>query len=115
MAQLRHQTTNEIVLSNLQIPKTFYKKAKGLIGTKEMDENFGLWLKPCSSIHTFFMSIAIDVIYLDRALKIQRIDHQIQPWRVPRPAFGSHSVIEIKAGAAKKNNLSIGDQLHVGS
>lgn len=113
--KLYHTSTNKVLLTNLCIPDSFFAKAKGLIGKKSLDENQGLWLKPCSSIHTFFMSIDIDVIYLNRNMVIQKIDHRVRPWRLPMPSFRSHSVIEIKAGQAQKHHLKKGDTLYVGS
>ena len=114
MAELYNLTQNTQILSHLDVPKTFLKKSRGLIGRKKLKPGYGMWLKKCKWIHTFFMSMPIDVIYIDKALKVTKIQHGLKPWRIPAPVFSAESVIEVAAGSLRQKNIHIGDQLNVG-
>lgn len=93
---------------------SFRKQLVGLIGTHEMN-GYGMYFPYCNWIHTFFMSLPIDVIYLDKEMKIKKIDHALKPWRLAMPVFSARSVVEVEAGFALKHNLQIGEELHVGN
>ena len=50
----------------------------GLMGKRELKDGAGLYLKPCSSIHMFFMRIALDVVFVDADGQIVHICHAHQ-------------------------------------
>jgi len=65
----------------------------------------------CRSIHTCFMGMAIDVVFLDEADRIVRCVRSIPPWRTvvaPRKAV---LTVELPAGTLCKGNVSEGDRL----
>lgn len=99
--------------AKLEIAESFKTRLFGLIGKRDMKE-FAMLFPQSNWIHTFFMSLPIDVIYIDKKMKIKKIDHSLQPWRFPLPVFTASSVIEVEAGLAKKFNLQVGEELHVG-
>ena len=103
----------EPICSEVKTADSFCTRLVGLIGTKHLEDR-GVLFPRANSIHTFFMSIPIDVVYLSRDNKIVRIDHELKPWRFPLPAFKARSIVELPAGLAKKKQLSVGDELYVG-
>lgn len=115
MATLRRQTSNELLLSDLQIAASLYPRMKGLLGTESLAANQGLWIHRCNSVHTFFMKYAIDVVFLDRKLVVRAVKKNVVPGRVVWPNWHSTSVVEMKAGRAAELNLKPGDQLDVGT
>lgn len=115
MAILRNQTQDSMVIDSLQIAKSFKDRGIGLLGKKTLNENEGLWILYCNSIHTFFMNFAIDCVFVDTHLKVKAIRHQVKPWRWILPVWGATSVFELPAGTALRLKISIGDQLYVGS
>ncbi|MCB9073288.1 MAG: DUF192 domain-containing protein [Bdellovibrionaceae bacterium] len=110
---LRRLDTTQPLCEHFNVAESFSKRLVGLIGTKQF-KNSALWIPRCNWIHTFFMSIPIDVVYIDRQMTIRKIDHALPPWRLPFPVFSAASVIEMDAGMANKLNLQIGDKLDVG-
>ena len=38
-----------------------------------MESGEGLWIVPCPMIHTFFMRFPIDVLFLDKRLRVVRV------------------------------------------
>lgn len=99
--------------TRLKTAESFATRTVGLIGTRDM-KDYALLFPKCNWIHTFFMSIPIDVIYVDKKMKIKKIDHSLQPWRMPLPVLSASTVIEVEAGLAEKFNLQVGEELHVG-
>ena len=62
------------------IAKNFKDKLFGLMCKKNID--YGLLIKNCKSIHTFFMLESIDVLLLDQNNKILKIKRNIKPNKI---------------------------------
>jgi hypothetical protein len=83
---------------------------RGLLGRRSLASGEGLLLKPASSVHTFFMRFPIDVVFLDRDLRVLSIAHDLRPWRAAgRP--GARAVLELPAGECERRGLQPGDCL----
>lgn len=77
-----------------------------------LDENGGLLIDPCSSIHMFWMRFPLDVLYVDKHHRVVRVQRNIRPWRVgPLRTPGAKYVVELGVGAIDRSNTEIGDQL----
>lgn len=114
MATLFNITKNQQLVGKLKLATSFRARAQGLIGTRSLPFDEAIWFPKTNWIHTCFMSIPIDVIYLDKSMKVQKLDQSLKPWRLPAPVFKAHSVVELAAGFIEKNNVHLGDELHVG-
>lgn len=64
-----------------------------------MPSGVGLELSPCRSIHTFGMRFALDLIWLDAAGRVVRVDSDVPPRRF-RTCLRARSVIETRGGCA---------------
>ena len=94
------------------VANSFYKRFKGLMFEKKMDGYDALIIKPCKSVHTFFMKYSIDVIFLSKELKIVKIKRNLRPWRITPVYFLAEQVIEFESGRVDKN-LREGDELEL--
>ena len=74
--------TVEILGVRAKIARTFFERAKGLIGVKSLPPGEGLLILRCNSIHTFFMSFPIDAVFLDRNDNVVKAVRNIRPWRL---------------------------------
>ena len=74
--------TVEILGVRAKVARTFFERAKGLIGTKSLMTGEGLLILRCNSIHTFFMSFPIDAAFLDRNDNVVKVVRNIHPWRL---------------------------------
>jgi uncharacterized membrane protein (UPF0127 family) len=83
---------------------------RGLLGRKELPTGEGILLRPAGSIHTFFMRFPIDVVFLDRELRVVAIAPDVPPWRM-RGARGAKAVVELTAGEASRRELTEGQTL----
>ena len=111
--RLIHTQSQQILCEDVQVASSWRARLIGLIGTKTLDER-GLLIPRCNWIHTFFMSIPIDAVYLDQSGVVKKIDSHLKPWRLAAPVFSARTVVELPAGFSKQKNLKVGDALHVG-
>ena len=88
-----------VVCERCVLATTMWPRMKGLLGRKELPPGEGIYLRPASSIHMFFMRFPIDAVFLDRDLVVRKVVPDLKPWRIAS-ARGSRSVIELAAGEA---------------
>jgi uncharacterized membrane protein (UPF0127 family) len=97
----------------IQVADTLWTTFMGLMGRKVLSPGSGMLLRGCSSIHTFWMRIPIDVLYLDRTLCVNAIDHELRPWRTGTIRRQIRHVLELPAGTAAKLGIRVGDVLAI--
>jgi len=90
---------------------TFWTRLVGLLGSKELPKQTGLWLKPCGGIHTIGMNYPIDVIFLDKNKKISKFASNIAPYRFCTAGKKTQSVLELPADTLSALNVKVGDLL----
>ncbi len=98
------------VIEYLEYASSPGSRIKGLIGRRSLPGGYGLFLPRCSSIHTCFMSLTIDIIYLDGSWKVLKTVECMKPWRLSwRP--GASGVVETAAGWIEKHGIGPGTEL----
>ena len=107
---LKRAGTDEVLLARVKRAESFGTRFMGLMGRKELASDEGLHFPRCSSIHMFFMSFAIDVIYLDGEHRVKKIVPELKPWRLSWCPFAK-SVLETPAGWAGQVGLEQGEVL----
>lgn len=99
-------------------------RARGLMFVDEMAENHGMFfIFPREAPRSFWMRntrIPLDIIYLDRDLRVVSISNDTPPCRTRRcPSYPSDGpaqfVLELNAGQAAAIGLDPGDQVQVGN
>jgi hypothetical protein len=111
--RLINQTKNTVLAENVLIADNPLKRIKGLLGKKNFLPEQALILEPCNSIHTFFMSFAIDVIFVDKDYRVVKLLQGFVPNRISRICWHSSRVIELSAGKIKLTNTQFRDQLQL--
>jgi hypothetical protein len=86
---------------------------KGLLGKKELPQGEALWIKPCFSVHTFFMKFSIDVIFLNKKNQVIAAVRNLKPNRITRLYPQSLSVLELPTGTIDDTNTAIGDKIEI--
>jgi uncharacterized membrane protein (UPF0127 family) len=85
-------------------------RMRGLLGRSELPRDEGILIRPCNSIHMFFMRFPIDAIFLDRNGTVVKVVENLKPWRMAA-ARRAHTVIELAAGEVKRRGIAAGDQI----
>ena len=114
MPRLFLKNDKSLLVENLKVAKGF-QRLKGLIGKKDLKKDEALFIPKCPSIHTFFMSFPIDVIFMDEDFKIVSMFEELPPNRMVFGGLKSRSTLELKQGQIGNLNLKKGDELYVGS
>ena len=106
--RVRNQTKGLPIADNVTVATSVWSRFWGLMGRSKLDGGRGMHITPCSSIHMFFMRFAIDVIFLDKSLKVTKVVYEIKPWRAALGG-GGHSALELPVGAALAADVEVGD------
>jgi uncharacterized membrane protein (UPF0127 family) len=102
-----------VIGDQIEVAETSSTRLFGLLGKKHLDTGKGLWIKPSSGVHTFFMSIPIDVIGLDKNRNVIKLWPNLVPWRITSVSTKLHSVIELPAGRIAECDVQLGDSLSI--
>ena len=124
LLQVRNLTRNSHLASRAELAASFVARGRGLLGRSSLDEDSGLWivpglLFPVGSIHMCGMRFAIDAVFLSKDHRVTGICEELQPqpswalWRTWSGGRGTHSVLELPPGTARKSGTAVGDQLQI--
>ncbi len=120
LSTLGAQTVVVPVLAPVRAPAqvrtatTYWQRLRGLLGTPRLADDEALWIDPCSSVHTFGMRYAIDVVFVDRDGVILEVTRDLAPWRAAW-CSGARSVYEMAAGQARLRGIAAGQRWHTSS
>jgi uncharacterized protein len=109
--RLVHAASGRVLATRLEKPRTFFGRGLGLMFRRTLAPGSGIWIAPCSGIHTFFMRFPIDVVFMDRAHRIVKVCPALKSWRMVPLVLGAHSVVEMAAGTLDGLPLTRGEQL----
>lgn len=102
---------NEVVLENVVIADRFFSRLKGLMGKNTIEDEEGLLIRPCNSIHTFFMKFNLDIAFIDNNFMVLEIYRDLAPNKLSKIYKKSKFVIESKTGSL--NKLKKGEQIQI--
>jgi uncharacterized membrane protein (UPF0127 family) len=115
MLRVMNTTRSCVVGDHVELADTSRTRLFGLLGRRGLDAGGGLWIKPSSGVHTFFMSFSIDVVGLDGNLKVIKLWRNLVPYRVTSVSLKMRSVLELPSGVILQTGMEVGDQLHISS
>lgn len=90
---------------------SFRTRCIGLIRRRALAADEGLLLVPGGSIHTLGMRFPIDVVFLDRALRVIGLRPQVAPWRFALAPAGTRFALELPAGRIAQTRLALNASL----
>ncbi|WP_426750108.1 DUF192 domain-containing protein [Myxococcus sp. Y35] len=109
--KVNNETRQRLLADRAERASSFLHRFKGLMGRRSLAMGEGLHIAPCNSIHTFFMRIPIDVLFLDAQGRIVKQMAALPPWRATSVYFQSRSVLELPAGVLAASGTQEGDVL----
>ncbi len=101
------------IAPHIEVADTLGSRTMGLMFKKGLEPGHGIVLRPCSSIHMFFMRFAIDVVFVDKDGIVKHICHAIKPWRMSRIVFGAKAAIELEPGTMKRAGVEKGRKVEL--
>lgn len=103
----------KVITENAETAYSFFRRFRGLMFRKSIEEDYALHIKPCNQIHTLNMRFAIDVIYLSDSGEVVKIDENVKPGKICKTVKNAKSVIEVNSSAAAKFDIREGDMLEI--
>jgi uncharacterized membrane protein (UPF0127 family) len=109
---LVNSTKKTAVCDRCHFADSVLKRMVGLLNRKTLLPGDGLLLDRCYGIHTIGMRFPIDVLFLDKELRVMRAVQALPPYRtcVVRQAV---YVLELPVGAIQASRTEAGDQIQM--
>ena len=104
----------QAVCERCELADRMFSRLRGLLGRAGLPRGEGMLIRPTWSIHTAFMRFPIDVVFLDRELRVLAVRPQVRPWRAAAK-LRAHSVLELAAGECERLRIEAGDRLALAS
>lgn len=109
--KLYNETKNCFVSEEVLLADRMLKRLKGLLGRDGLEEGCSMLIKPCNSIHTFFMRFSIDAVFIDRNYKVLKVLRSLAPGKASPIVPGARGVIEFETRASQRLDIDEGDRL----
>jgi len=108
--RVRNQTRDTVLADRADIANTAALRNKGLLKHAGLAPGEGLWIVPCSAIHSIGMKFPIDVVFLSKDKRVLKIRRDMKKWKMAI-CMGARSVLELPAGRCHAMQTTLGDQL----
>ena len=106
-------TRGTLLGDRIEIADTSLSRFLGLIPKRGLNAGEGLWIKPSSGVHMFWMRFAIDVVGLDRNMRVVRMWRNLKPWRMTSVSMQMQSALELPVGQIDAGQVELGDILSI--
>ena len=100
-------------LCRAELADNLWTRGWGLLGRKQLEEDRGIWIRPCNSVHTYFMRFPIDLVYLAADGTVVKTCSEVQPFRFSLGGRKAHSTLELPAGLLGRKPIAVGEKLVV--
>jgi len=90
---------------------TFLARLRGLLGTDGLASGEGLWITPCSGIHSFGMRFVFDALFLGPGLKVVGRYERFRRNRISWVFWNARGVLELPAGTIERPGTEVGDEI----
>ncbi|MFW5991103.1 MAG: DUF192 domain-containing protein [Candidatus Nanoarchaeia archaeon] len=104
-----NHTRDKVIATDYTLCKSIFSKALGLMFSRPKTLVFRFSQEKIIPLHMFFVFFPIDVIYLDKNMKVVEVVENFKPFSYYRPKKPAQYVVEIPAGSA--NGTRAGDKL----
>lgn len=111
--KIYNSTQNNIISEEVKVAENFISRSVGLLSKRFLKEGESLVIKPCCSIHTFFMRFDIDVLFINKKNEIIALYENVKPWQILPIHLSSRYVIELAAGNIFEKNIKKGDIIQI--
>ena len=108
---VRNAARNTTLGEAIAVAATAAQRVRGLLGRQCLEDGQGLLFKNCASLHTFFMTFPIDILYADRKGKVLKVAPSVKPFKLIAAPMRAFYAIELPEGAIARSGTQAGDML----
>src|SRR5262249_42461481 len=98
----------------LRVASTPWARMKGLLGTRALASDEGLWITPSNQVHTIGMRYPLDLVFLDAENRVMATECSVAPGRISGKVRTASSILELPAGAIERLGVVDGAQFDPG-
>jgi uncharacterized membrane protein (UPF0127 family) len=109
--RVRNATRDTTVARRVRVARGLFQTIFGLHLLPRLKPGEGLLLPGATTIDTTFMGYPIDLVFVDRSLRVTRLVPDMVPWRMVLSAHGGKDCLELPGGALNGTGTEVGDQL----
>jgi uncharacterized membrane protein (UPF0127 family) len=107
----RNVTRGCVLGDSIRPADTFFLRLKGLIRTEGLATGQGLWISPCTGIHSFGMRFEFDAVFLGSDRKVVGLYELFRRNRMSRVFWNARGVLELPAGTIERTGTEVGDEI----
>lgn len=108
-----NKTKQTFLAYRVRIADSILGRLVGLLGQRSLEPDSGLWIFPSRGIHTLGMLFDIDVIFLDKDLKVVGLREVVHPFSMTGLYLRAESALELPAHTIFKSRTEVGDELMI--
>ncbi|VGO17109.1 hypothetical protein PDESU_05704 [Pontiella desulfatans] len=90
--------SDAILVEKLILAESTPALMRGLLGRASLPADTGMLLRPCRSIHMWFMRFPIDAAFLDQEMRVLKVARNLRPWQLAFAPRKTHCVLETASG-----------------
>lgn len=102
---------DKIIVTNLIVAEKMLTRMVGLLKYGSLPAGSAMLIKPCGSIHTVGMRFDLDVIFVDREMRVVRTVCGVKPNRFVLGGRGASVTVEMQSGWFDMSQVKIGHKL----
>lgn len=106
-----NQTRGKVLAEKARVTRSARERMRGLLGRDGLDPGEGLYISPCTSIHSFFMRFVFDAVFVGKDGTVLHIISRMKKWRASRIVSRAAGVLELPEGVLEKTATVKGDVL----
>jgi len=110
---VRNVTTGRILAWRVRRCEGWLERTLGFLPRAAIAPEEGLWFEHCGAVHTVGMRVPLDIVFLDRELRVVHAEPQVKPHRLYVGHPRAKIVAEFGPGFLAANPVRPGEQLQL--
>ncbi len=108
---VRSADTGRVVAWRVQRCDGWLERTVGFLPRAAIAPEEGLWFERCGAVHTVGMRVPLDIVFLDRELRVVHAEPRVRPHRLYVGHPKARIVAEFGPGFLEANPLAPGERL----
>lgn len=107
----RNATRDAVLGGDVTAAGSFFDRLRGLLGKEVLKQGEGLWITPCTSIHSFGMRFEFDALFIGQDRRVVGLYERFRRNRISRVFWKARGVLELPAGTIERTGTEVGDEI----
>lgn len=108
---VRNRSRDCALGDRVRVADTLFSRMRGLLRTDGLAAGEGLWITPCTGIHSFGMRFVFDALFLGPDMRVVGRYERFRRNRVSRVFRNARGVLELPAGTIERTRTEVGDEI----